>query len=494
LRWIGGGALAVLWLVLAIGLARTRVPWSNEAWSAIPAINLIEHGNMGTTILESKGTWLRGLDRHTYWIMPLHTLAQALWYKLVGFSLLRQRLLSILFAVILLGSWFVIVKRTAGDGAAAFFAVAIIGFERNFLDGAANGRMDMMCAALGAAGLAAWVALHERARAPALLISNALAALAMLTHPCGAIFAAVLIAFILMSGGARKMDWLLVIGPYVICGGLWGLYILQAPADFHAQFFGNASGFAGEYLQRARFNGLKAPWRAVWDEVRLRYLAPFGFTGTRSATAALHMLWLLFCVAAIAVVAAIRELRRRGRDLLIALLICLSMMTFLEGMKFQHYLVYSVAFIGGAAAVACGWLWNKGGAARAGVAGLTALLLGCQAGLALHAIRENALKSQFLPVAEEIGEQLRPGESVIAGAEFGYALGFNDRLHDDVRLGLNTGLRPALIVTEGWYRDWVQAAAKRDPAAHDYIEQLLSRDYRRIDARGDYVVYRRTAQ
>src|ERR1035441_6095280 len=70
-------ALAV-WTGLAVSLAASDAPWSNEAWCAIPAVNLATHGYMGTTVLVSKGIWLVGIERHTYWIMPLHALVQAL--------------------------------------------------------------------------------------------------------------------------------------------------------------------------------------------------------------------------------------------------------------------------------------------------------------------------------------------------------------------------------------------------------------------------------
>lgn len=47
-----GASIAAVWIALAIGLAVTRAPWSNEAWTAIPALNLAQRGSMGTTVLE----------------------------------------------------------------------------------------------------------------------------------------------------------------------------------------------------------------------------------------------------------------------------------------------------------------------------------------------------------------------------------------------------------------------------------------------------------
>ena len=50
-RWILGCILAV-YLLLAIGGARTLLPWCDEAWFSSPALNLINSGYMGTSVLD----------------------------------------------------------------------------------------------------------------------------------------------------------------------------------------------------------------------------------------------------------------------------------------------------------------------------------------------------------------------------------------------------------------------------------------------------------
>src|SRR5258708_435462 len=188
--WASG---LIAWIALAVGLSVTRAPWSNEAWTAIPASNLAQHGVMATTVLEFRNTWLQGLDRHTYWLMPLHLLVQAAWYKLIGFSLLHQRLLSVISGAVLLVCWSRIVLLLTGLRSGALAAFLVIGFEGNFLMGAANGRMDMMCAALGSAAIAAWLELRTAAPRLALLAAHSLAAAAIFTHPCGVLFAGALL-------------------------------------------------------------------------------------------------------------------------------------------------------------------------------------------------------------------------------------------------------------------------------------------------------------
>jgi 4-amino-4-deoxy-L-arabinose transferase-like glycosyltransferase len=220
--------LLAAWTVLAGALARSNSPWSSEAWFAIPALNLLTRGYMGTTVLAWQGTWLTGIERHTYWIMPLDPLAQAVWYKAVGFSLFRQRLLSVFFGAGALVSWFMIVLRISGTYRAASIAILIVGFEGNFLNAAANGRMDMMAAALGAAGLAAFLQLRDRASRTALWVSHSLVAAAVLTHPCGVLFVAALVVMMLYTearGGQRRLrpgDIAAAALPWLVAILLWG--------------------------------------------------------------------------------------------------------------------------------------------------------------------------------------------------------------------------------------------------------------------------------
>lgn len=490
--------ILLAWTALAVSLAVSNAPWSNEAWCAIPAVNLATQGFMGTTVLASKGTWLAGIERHTYWMMPLDLLAQAGWYKVVGFSLFRQRLLSVLFGVMALLSWFIIVLRLSGRYSAAFVACLAIGFERNFLNAAANGRMDMMAAALGASSIAAFLQIRHRSLRAALVTSNSLAAAAIFTHPCGVVFAAALPVTILYALRSEEhprlsfADAVISCAPYLVGLGLWGLYIAQAPADFRSQFFGNMSGFAGEYLPRARFSGITAPWRALWMELELRYLLPFGFGALNTVNGAGYAVWLALCASA-AFVALLNKKLRREPGVRIVGASCLTvflLMGLFEGMKFQHYLVYSLPFLTAFAAIAVGELWQRHSMRIPLCAALT-IAIGFQTAGVLHRVVRNPLHTEFLPVARWAQANLAPQDSVIAPAELGYVLGFGGSLSDDVRLGLYTHLKPRIIVTSGWYRAWADSSASREPAAFNHIRDTLGNEYQRVLEHREYIIYER---
>jgi 4-amino-4-deoxy-L-arabinose transferase-like glycosyltransferase len=487
-----------VWATFAVCFALSNNPWTSEAWFAIPALNLLSQGTMGTTVLASKGTWLAGIERHTYWIMPLHPLVQAVWYKLVGFSLFRQRLLSIFFGAGALVSWFTIVLRLSGSYAAALVAILIVGFEGNFLNGAANGRMDMMAAALGAAGLAAYLQLRDRAPRASLLVSHSLVAAAVFTHPCGALFVAPLAVTMWYGppGRPRAGEFVIAALPWFVAILLWGAYIAQAPSDFRSQFFGNVSGFAGEYLKRDRASGIRVPWRALWLEVKLRYLLPFGFGSLHTKAEWAAALWLSLCAAAVLTALCRKKLRRQMsvRVLAASFIVIFLIMALFEGLKFPHYLVYSIPFAGAIAAVSGTGLWRDATNNYARV-GLCAALLAMAVPQAVEAARHfvrNPMRAEFVPVAGWIQMNLGAQDRLIGPAELGYILGFTDSISDDVRMGFYTGLRPRFIVTSDWYRDWIDASATPEPDVSRHIQALLNGEYSLVLARGEYRVYEQT--
>ena len=265
--------ITIVYLSLAVMSALTMRPWCDEGWFSNPAENLLTTGSMPTSVLDPTASWrginLQGIDRHTYWVMPLYILAQAGWYRIIGFSLLSMRLLSVLWGLVALVCWYIILKRLSGRTAVALLAVALLGTDFQFLLTAGNGRMDMMTAALGSAALAAYLTIRERNLGRAILISQILAAAGLFTHPLGILGVAGL-AFVSLYCDWKRLrpgHFMLAGIPYVAGAAGWGLYILQSPADFLPQFASNASG---------RLELFQAPVTVLRRELEQRYLSPYG--------------------------------------------------------------------------------------------------------------------------------------------------------------------------------------------------------------------------
>jgi hypothetical protein len=177
------GTIVAVYLGLALASAALKARGGTKPGSRAPRGTWRSTAAWAPTC--SCRRWREGIEQRTYWVMPLYLVTLAGWFKLVGFGLLRMRLLSVLAGLLALVSWFVVMWRVTDDRRVAFLAFALIAVGHASITLASEGRMDMMTAALSVAALAVYLSLRERNLEHATLAGHALAAAAMLTHPNG---------------------------------------------------------------------------------------------------------------------------------------------------------------------------------------------------------------------------------------------------------------------------------------------------------------------
>ncbi len=181
--------IILFFLIPALSFAYTLAPNCDEAWFTLPAYNLVENGFFGTTVLDETATFrhvrLDGINHYTYWVMPVFPLAQTVWGKIVGFNLLGIRLLSVIFGIAALFSWAYLIKELSGNSTVALLSIGLMAIDYNFVYASGIGRMDIMTASLGIAGLAVFVRLRKKNLDYAVPASFTLAALAFFAHPMG---------------------------------------------------------------------------------------------------------------------------------------------------------------------------------------------------------------------------------------------------------------------------------------------------------------------
>src|SRR5450759_5323441 len=229
---------------------------------------------MGTTVLDpASSTWksvrLTGIDRHTYWVMPLNLLLNAAGFRLFGFSIFSMRLLSLAWGLIALCAWGAILWKLTGEPLLTLGSLGLIAVDYHFLLQASDGRMDAMTAALGWSGVAAYLLLRERSFPLAVAVSQGLTAMACFTHPNGALLALILLATTLYFDRRRIRIGTVAMAliPYLVGAAGWGLYAAQSPPDFVAQLLGNAAG---------RGPTIATPLAALRLEISHRYMDSYG--------------------------------------------------------------------------------------------------------------------------------------------------------------------------------------------------------------------------
>ena len=491
----GVTAVCAVYLALSIGEARTKRPWCDEAWYASPGLNLATRGDMGTSVLDPasttwKGVRLDGIDRHTYWAMPLDFLAEAAWFKLFGFGLFQLRLLSTLWGLAALLSWYFIVRTLVDDPGVALLAILLLGTEYYFLDRTSDGRMDAMSAAFAAAALAAYLGLRRRNLAAAMLSGHVLAAAAFFTHPNGGIMAFLALVFFALyfdRRALRPVHAAMAVLPYLAGGVAWGIYVLQDPAAFRAQFFSTAVA--------NRWGGLLHPWTALQQEIAIRYMKQYGFGWWAHGAARLAILAPLSYAAALAAGFAVPEFRRHPgtRGLFVFTALYFVYMWLFEGFKTWLYLIHILPWFAAALAVCLAWMWRTRVLPAPAVAALAAVLIGVQAARTVRLIRSDPYRNSYAPAVAFL-ESNAAGGVVMGSAELGFRLGFRPTLVDDIRLGYGTGRRAEFIVVDdSRYADNLAAAADSERDVWRYTSRLLSEEYTPVYRHEGYVIYRRKA-
>ncbi len=474
------------YLALAGTAAALQAPWWDEAWFASPARNLALHGHMGTGIVYPED-WLKGLNEHTYWMPPLYLVTLAGWIKLLGFGLVRMRLLSVAWGLVALAACWVVAHRVSGRRRVALFTFALISVGYSFVTMASELRMDVMCLALGTTSMAVYLSWRERHLGRAIGAASLLGAAGIMTHPNGAfsIIGLALFALTYDRDRLRPTHALLALAPFVAAAAGWGAYIAQDPAAFVGQFGGNMSNRSGLH------HPLDAMTGEAWRIVRFYAFGPsWADEPFRLFARPLHdwpLIAPLLLVAGGVGAAFVSELRREKglRVIMFLATIVTAVLVFLDMHKRAYYLIYvTPAYVLLGAALADWALRTRKGAGIA-VAAL-ATLIAVSVALDLRALRSTPDRSGYDRAVAAV-RRYAHGGTVMGSSELAFALGFESGLVDDHTLGRSSGLRPQVLVFNRRYREHLKGP---DEPADDraFMERCLV-EYRQVDTSGTYSVY-----
>jgi hypothetical protein len=483
--------ILLVFVAIAVLCAHTNLPWSDEAWFASPALSLITKGNFGTSVLDPTASFrtnnLTGIHEHTYWIVPLFPLAEAAWFQAIGYGLMQARYLSILWGLVALWAWYRMLKILTGDERVAVLAMGLMAVDFTFVWTSSVGRMDTMCAALGGAGLTAFLALRERNFSLAVLVSQSLIVAAGLSHPMAAGYACGLLALTIYSDRKRirPRHVLVAAAPYAAGAIGWGLYIMRAPHDFTLQFGGNAA---------ERGLPLNDPMAIIHSQVAVRFLHMFGMAPDTRGFSHIKILILAAYAAGVLGVLLDREIRRQRstRILLLVSGITLLVMIALDREAQHQYLIHFVLWMISLTAVAGVSWWDRRTVPRwALVAGLLVVCL-VQLATTGRRVSQRAYSTIYLATTDYLKAHAE-GKGVIMGsAELAFQLGYADNLVDDPRLGFRSGRRPNFIVIDkNRYAEWIPQYEQREPETYQYIRGMMDREFHQVVENDGYRVYAR---
>jgi 4-amino-4-deoxy-L-arabinose transferase-like glycosyltransferase len=483
--WVASAVL--LFLGLTLLSAYRRVPWNDEGWFASASATLLNHGYMGTKVIEPTGTHLPkpplGLDRYTYWVLPLYLLVQTCWYAVAGVGLFTARLPSVFWGLIGLWTFYSFTRLFLRDEAIARLTVCLLAIDTLYINDAAMARMDMMAAALSFLAIYLYMLLRETSYRWAILASYTMAAAACMTHHQAILGVFALLAITLFLD-RRRLSWRLIAVaalPILVMSAGWLWYASQRPDYFFAQIASNGSGRLGGYRQ---------PWEAIKAEIWRRYDF-YGYApGSNPFRKILIVIPLTFYASLI--LAAIRHSFRKRPELNLVVAILVVQIVFqvlLEGNKLHLYLVHVIPWF--MLLIAAEWItfWRENPKLR-GVLIVFLAVFGFIQGLSsAMVIRNHDYPRTIRPVEQAIAAAAgNRSEALVNGSpELGFYIGF-DSLIDDLRLGYYSHRTPSVVVVDARYREFFATFRKEEPAVSRYIQDLLGRS-RPLYNDGDYEVY-----
>ena len=493
-KWFFPAAVAavlLVYLALAGGSLITKRPYSDEAYQANAALNLITRGTPGNSVVEPTGAGNRPremvrINIRNYMWLPLPFVIHAGWYKIFGFGIVQVRSVALLAGLIGLIACGVIVNALLQNRWMALAAKAFLALDRLYIEIASDGRPDMLAAAFCFAGIAAQLYLRKRNFTAAIIAGQTLVALGVFTHPIAvsAFFGSWFLAAWLDWGKLRFRHLAIGAIPYLLCLAGWGLYIAQDPEAFVAQFSVNLGG---------RNASLRAPWAALWREITVRYLENYYLPSYSRGLKDMRVLIPVFYLCAAIGVAVSRELRRTGaRTLLLLTGVYFTVMTFGDGVKPHYYTVHILPLLAALMGVWVVWCWTKRPSWRWILGGAVSVFVFLQAGWAIAAIAKDPYHRSYLPAMAFLKRVAPPPAIIMGGSENGFALGYYANLVDDVDLGYYTGKRPQFIIVDerGYGQVLLQYKVLR-PDLDAYVGKMLSEDCDKVYDDPPYRIYAR---
>ncbi len=478
--WVCAGGVMLIFLALTIAESLTQSPWMDEGMFSDIAFNFRNFGHLGSSVLAPYGYQeLPGVHQYTYWQFPLYFIGLGAWLRVVPGTVIWVRLFSVAWGYVFLASWFVMVRSLSRKDSLALLVASLVGLDYAVLVTASNGRMDMMCAALGFAGLASYFWFRDSNWSAGVVLAAVFGAASLFTHPMGAVMNVAIAAMVLLDW--RRIRWGGIVAaslPYLIGLGCCLYYIGKAPELFHAQ-----STAASQY----RVSGLGAILRNVFNDVPGRYLRYY-FTAY-SGIGKSKIIALLFPIWGLVGLVLDPKLRAQfiAKRLLLLLVITYIGVAVVDNQKFGNYLVFSLPVVTACAAI---WLyaqWQEGGAKRLLAAGLVALsVTATLAGIA-YKISRNEYHNLYDPAVAAARAALPPGGTLMGGSELGFALGFGPPLIDDRYLGLVGGTLPEVFVIDDHYGP--MRSSPRLTSAWEASRVTLRNQYRQVFKNSMYSVY-----
>ena len=471
-RW---GLLLPLLLLAALAIPRLVMvaPWSDEAFVASPALDLLTNGSMGTRVY-APGCGPQGLSDYTYWQPPLSFPVTAGWFGVFGAGLFQLRALSMVWGVLgLVSLWFVARSLCDNNRKVAAVTVIVVAVSFIYVRGSADGRLwDVMSASLALAAYASYLGWRQSHLARAVLVSSILATGAALTHPLGIVSFAGLafLAVFYDRSRLRVRHFAIWVLPPVVGLAGWGFYIMRDFDLFVTQFFGNT----------VAVEGMGFTWQGIVAEFTQRY----GFRPYVTSHGTLTF-GILLCAMVAGVFLSWRQ--RMLRPVVALCIIPFLVLLFLAGHKLGRHLMHLVPLL--VLLLVCEWhIARKRPLMHVAVAFLLVIVVGVSLSASVFDMRNATTYSEWVQTMEYVSAHADETDVVCGDAANAFAFDFGGNAFHDHALTCEEVTADFFVVAPGT-RAYLEGRAPQDYAALQ--DRLSSGEFVLVYSSAGFEVYER---
>lgn len=435
--WLALAAL-LAGLALAVAHALTKIPHMDEGDLASGAVSLLDRGRIAFPM-----SWHYPPSiRDAYFSAPFYYWALAGWFAGFGDSLASYRLFHMPWYVLLVVGWTAVARGASTARWIVPMTLALVALDYDVINLSIS-RYDIVCAALNAAAMGAYVRWREAQLLRAIVIANACLAASAITHPY-AIFGLIgCVALVLATGDWRRVRVAHVAAataPYAIAFGAWALTIVDWAAFAEQRTI----------MLSTKRVGFADPLGTLVTDFTLRWWRLFA--GWRPDVPAMMRAKTLFLVLWGVVLVCLVPLGDRARRpvriaMLVYALATLLLLPFSDTLHLQVYNLHAVAGLSAASGVVLAELAGRGrpiASIAIAVAAGTALFAAAALG---YRIRQRDLHFEHEAAVETVRRVLPPTGYLIAPSTFGFEFGYWRRVRSDHYLvSIASGALPDVIV------------------------------------------------
>lgn len=186
------------------------------------------------------------------------------------------------------------------------------------------------------------------------------------------------------------------------------------------------------------------------------------------------------------------EMRNRNgvRTLLVLWSVYFLALTFYDNTKEVKYAIHIVAFYDAVLAIWIAHAFTRGTVQRLlAVACGLAFVIVSVGGVAYTSLVKDDYHHMYLPTAQFLKREATPQDLIMAGSEFGFALGFDRKMVDDNDFTYQTHKKPVFIVMSNGYRGVLLHDRIVHPEIVAYFDNLLKQGYEPVFTKGEYQVF-----